>query len=274
MIFHTLSPEAPAREVWFAAGHSLGAGCHREKMGRRQRFCVVVTVKSSKIMQSTDPQRSSANAATSDSFSIGGWTVVSSKGPIMCSEEVQKSESLLGLKMPEMVFGTSALELHNADANATLRFDALHALSCVSLEPWLQVAGAEQWAGASALEVKESGKLGSDPAPSYDWTYSSPFPGALRPARHDWASISAAAPATESERGGCLAGSCATSQPMNVALLQPRDDCPILFHDEVLLYQVTVNDTNTDTNTNTAQQDELHDNGDSIFSIKFRCTPK
>ena len=156
----------------------------------------------------------------------------------MCSDEVQKAEALLALKMPEMVFGKNVIELHNPGANVSLRFDALHALSCVAPEPWLQVAGADQWAGASALEVKEAGKLGSEPAPSYDWTYSSAFPGALRPAAHDWSIAPVAVPTTASERGGLLAGCRPTNQPMNVALLQPRDDCPILFHDEVMLYQV------------------------------------
>ena len=221
-------------------------------------------------------QRNSSGAACSEAFSVGGWTVVTSKGPIMSCDEVQKAEALLELKMPEMVFGKNALELHNADANVSLRFDALHALSCVASEPWLQVAGADQWAGGSALEVKEAGKLGSEPAPSYDWTYSSAFPGALRPAGHDWAVFPAAHPTSESERSGCLAGSRSTSQPMNVALLQPRDDCPILFHDEVLLFQVTavVFVCHIILRSNLPSQDELHDNGDSIFSIKLRCTPK
>jgi hypothetical protein len=186
--------------------------------------------------------RNGSSAVVSEAFSVGGWSVVTSKGPIMSSDEVQKAESLLALKMPEMVFGKSALELRNADANVSLRFDALHALSCVAPEPWLQVAGADQWAGASALEVKEAGKLGSEPAPSHDWTYSSAFPGALRPAAHDWSSFPIAHPTTESERSGCLAGSRSTKQAMNVALLQPRDDCPILFHDEVLLFQVISRD--------------------------------
>ena len=205
-------------------------------------------------MQSPEQQHS---ATRSDSFSVGSWTVVTSKGPIMCSEELQQAESALALKMPEMVFGTNALQLNNSDANVSLRFDALHALSCVALEPWLQVAGADQWAGGSALEVKEAGKLGCEPAPVYDWTYSSAFPGALRSAGYDWPKFPVAMSTAQSERGGCFAGSRLTTQPMNIALLQPRDDCPILFHDEVLLYQ-----------------DELHDNGDSIFSIKIRCTPK
>jgi hypothetical protein len=189
-------------------------------------------------MQVPDLQHSTG-ATSSESFSVGGWSVVASKGPIMSSEEVQRAESLLGLKMPEMVFGKNSLELQNADANVSLRFDALHSLSCVASEPWLQVAGAEQWAGASALGVKEAGKLGSEPAPSYDWTYSSAFPGALRPWGYDWNSVAAAPPASESERSGCLTGSRPTKQSMNTALLQPRDDCPILFHDEVLLFQVT-----------------------------------
>jgi type 2A phosphatase activator TIP41 len=205
-------------------------------------------------MQAPEQQHA---ATCSDSFSVGGWTVVISKGPIMCSAELQQAESSLTLKMPEMVFGKNVLQLHNADANVSLRFDALHALSCVALEPWLQVAGADQWAGGSALEVKEAGKLGSEPAPTYDWTYSSAFPGALRPSGHDWSKLPFAVSTEQLERGGCLAGSRLTEQTMNIALLQPRDDCPILFNDEVLLYQ-----------------DELHDNGDSIFSIKIRCTPK
>ncbi len=203
----------------------------------------------------------------------------------MCSDEVQKAEALLALKMPEMVFGKNAIEIRNTDSNVSVRFDALYALSCVAPEPWLQVAGADQWAGASALEVKESGKLGSEPAPTYDWTYSSAFPGALRAAAHDWAASSAAA-STASERGGCLAGSRPTDQPMNVSLLQPRGDCPILFHDEVVLYQVfashflvfvslrMINSSCFAFCSNTTLQDELHDNGDSIFSMKIRCTPK
>jgi type 2A phosphatase activator TIP41 len=190
------------------------------------------------VMMQVPDHPNSVSSTISDSFSVEGWTVVSSKGPIMSSEEVQKAETLLSLKMPEMVFGQNAIELHHTGANVRLRFDAIRALSCVASEPWLQVAGAEQWAGASALEVKEAGKIGSEPAPTYDWTYSSAFPGALRPEPHDWTVSSSDALTTASERGGCLAGSRSTTQQMNVDLLQPRGDCPILFHDEVLLYQV------------------------------------
>jgi hypothetical protein len=196
------------------------------------------TIRFPAVMMQVPDHPSSVSSTNSDSFSVEGWTVVISKGPIMSSEEVEKAETLLSLKMPEMVFGKNAIELHHAAANVRLRFDAIRALSCVAAEPWLQVAGAEQWAGASALEVKEAGKIGSEPAPTYDWTYSSAFPGALRPESHDWTVLSSDAQTTASEGGGRLAGSRSTTQQMNVDLLQPRGDCPILFHDEVLLYQV------------------------------------
>jgi hypothetical protein len=166
--------------------------------------------------------------------------VLINKGPIMSSEKMHEAEELLALKMPEMVFGTNAVELRNIDLNASLRFDALHALSCVAPEPWLQVAGADHWAGASACEVIKAGKVGSELAPTYDWTYSSAFPGALRSAGHDWSNCPSIVALSDSERCGCFPGSRSTNQSMNVALLQPRDDCPILFHDEVLLYQVII----------------------------------
>ncbi|SPO02800.1 related to TIP41 - negatively regulates the TOR signaling pathway [Cephalotrichum gorgonifer] len=134
----------------------------------------------------------------------------------------------LGIPVPEMIFGDNLVLLRHAPTGWTLAFNAFDALDAVGKDAsnMLQVAYAQEWA-SSRDNVKEV-------VNPFDWSYSSTYDGTLAPGSASFAPTERAIP---------------------LELLKRRD--PILFFDEVVLYE-----------------SELDDNGISLYSVKVRLHEK
>ncbi|KAF3356626.1 hypothetical protein VdG1_06249 [Verticillium dahliae VDG1] len=127
-----------------------------------------------------------------------------------------------------MIFGDNLVSLTHAPSGWSLAFNAYDALDHVDKteKNMLQVAYARDW---SSSREKTSAGIKEVVKP-YDWSYSTDYDGTL----------AAGAQAFQP-----------TTKEIPLELLKRRD--PILFFDEVMLYE-----------------SELDDNGISIFSVKVR----
>eukprot|EP00850_Spirogloea_muscicola_P003609 SM000014S00397 [mRNA] locus=s14:1148346:1151401:+ [translate_table: standard] len=180
--------------------------------------------------------------------------------------------ALLGTcHLPEMVFGGNSLELVHEASGAALHFnalDALHAWRAEGLPP-VQVPAAARWLDRS----KPSRELIMD----YDYTYTTPYHGseqllklapqgglpdqasALGPAAPVSSSTTQAAELDKHQSDNAPTPAALwweeTTEQIDYELLQQRD--PILFYDEVVLYE-----------------DELADNGVALLTVKTRVMPR
>jgi type 2A phosphatase activator TIP41 len=134
----------------------------------------------------------------------------------------------LDIPVPEMIFGDNLVAVEHLPSGCKIAFNAFDALDAVGKDGknMLQVSYAKDWArtreGCGTADVKEVVK-------PYDWSYSSTYSGTLSGEK-----------TLEP-----------TEKQIPLDLLKRRD--PILFFDEVVLYE-----------------SELDDNGVSVFSVKVR----
>ncbi|KAI8139113.1 TIP41-like family-domain-containing protein [Fennellomyces sp. T-0311] len=159
-----------------------------------------------------------------------GWTITSKKSPICNSTEMDNHpteyKSLqkdLGIPPPEMVFGNNSVTLTYND-RTIITFNARDALAMVEHKDTIKVAYAAEWArNSTRSDVKDVVK-------PYDWTYSTPYKGTAQGFEE------------------------AEEPEVDIARLQQQE--PILFYDEVILYE-----------------DELADNGTTLTSVRLRVMP-
>ncbi|KGQ12818.1 TIP41-like protein [Beauveria bassiana D1-5] len=135
----------------------------------------------------------------------------------------------IGIPMPEMIFGDNLVSVTHAPSGWSIRFATPDALDAVDKtdKHMLKVAYARDWESTregTTQKIKEVVK-------PYDWSYSTTYAGTEIAAE--------GARLTES------------SDAIPIELLKRRD--PILFFDEVVLYE-----------------SELDDNGISVYSAKLR----
>jgi type 2A phosphatase activator TIP41 len=141
-------------------------------------------------------------------------------------------ESRLRIPIPEMIFGDNLVSVTHAPSGWSVSFSAEPALDLVDKtgENMLRVAHAGEWTSSrensSAVGIREVVR-------PFDWTYSSSYRGTEVKGRAGQGL----------ERG--------TEKQIPLELLKRRD--PILFFDEVMLYE-----------------SELDDNGISVLSVKLR----
>ncbi|KAB5570416.1 TIP41-like family-domain-containing protein [Coniochaeta sp. 2T2.1] len=163
----------------------------------------------------------------------GRFTIASRKLPISKAGPISAMESRLKIPIPEMIFGDNLVSVTHSPSGWSVSFSAEPALDLVDKtgENMLQVKHAKDWTSSrensSAVGIKEVVR-------PFDWTYSTAYRG------------------TEvrgSEGGKGLEGGRGKEIPLE--LLKRRD--PILFFDEVMLYE-----------------SELDDNGISLVSVKLR----
>ncbi|KEZ42449.1 Uncharacterized protein SAPIO_CDS5649 [Scedosporium apiospermum] len=157
------------------------------------------------------------------------------KLPISKAGPISTMEKSLGIPVPEMIFGDNLVRLAHLPTGWSLSFNAYDALDAVgkTAENMLQVAYAKDWASSrenSSGDIKEV-------VNPYDWSYSSTYSGTLEGGVEG---------RREFER---------TEKKIPLELLKRRD--PILFSDEVFLYE-----------------SELDDNGISVYSVKLRVHEK
>lgn len=172
---------------------------------------------------------------------IKGWQIESCKRPILGSLAIREWEEKLGTShLPEMVFGESSLNLLHMESGFMIRFNAFDALKGWKQEslPPVEVPAAAKW------------KFRSKPVQQiildYDYTFTTPYCGSEAiELNHEELNF----------KDGCEIPpweDC--DQRINLAALTSNE--PILFYDEVILYE-----------------DELADNGISLLTVKVRVMP-
>ncbi|KAG9254945.1 TIP41-like family-domain-containing protein [Emericellopsis atlantica] len=176
------------------------------------------------------PSPQALSAATS-SHTQGSFTISTRKLPISKSGPIDAMTERLGIPIPEMIFGDNMVSIAHKNGWC-LGFDAEGALDAVDKTGgnMLKVAYARDWESTregTTQKIKEVVK-------PYDWSYSTTYGGSLQPG---------SAPFTP------------TDKTIPIELLKRRD--PILFFDEVVLYE-----------------SELDDNGISVYSAKLRVMEK
>ncbi|KAK1414534.1 hypothetical protein QVD17_30280 [Tagetes erecta] len=170
---------------------------------------------------------------------IHGWEIESSNRSCLTSLNLQSWEEKLETShLPEMIFGDSLLVLKHMSSGIKVHFNAFDALVGWKNEPLppVEVPAAAQW----KFRSKPFEQIILD----YDYTFTTPYSGSE----------------TVETRGGIdVEGNdhlkwddC--EEQINVAALTSKE--PILFYDEVILYE-----------------DELADNGVSLLTVKVRVMP-
>ncbi|XVE93458.1 hypothetical protein REPUB_Repub01dG0194500 [Reevesia pubescens] len=175
---------------------------------------------------------------------IQGWEIESRKRSILNSPAFQQWEQNLQTShLPEMVFGESCLVLKHISSGTKIHFNAFDALAGWKLEglPPVEVPAAAQW--------KFRSKPFQQVILDYDYTFTTPYSGSemveLDSDQHGSGEISGGSSGLHWE-------DCKEQLDMGALTLKE----PILFYDEVVLYE-----------------DELADNGVSLLTVKVRVMP-
>ncbi|KAL2136572.1 hypothetical protein VTI74DRAFT_2877 [Chaetomium olivicolor] len=171
------------------------------------------------------------------------FTITSRKLPILKAGPIDALSARLGIPVPEMIFGDNLVSITHPASGWSISFSAEPALDTVDKTGeagMLRVAYATEW---SSSREKTSAGI-SEVVRPFDWSYSARYLGdEVRPA------------ACEEKGDGDGTkrswGLETTQEQIPVELLKRRD--PILFADEVVLYE-----------------SELDDNGISVMSVKVR----
>lgn len=171
---------------------------------------------------------------TSDSsrtLELKGWSISTAKLPISNSREIDDMSSSLTIPIPEMIFGNNVIRIKHQDSDIDLFWTAHDALDRVDKNGTeLKVKYSADWhkSRSDHDEIKQVTK-------PYDWTYSTDYAGSSASGSgHTWE---------------------ATDELLPLELLKRQD--PILFYDEVILYE-----------------SELDDNGISLFTVRVRVMPE
>ncbi|KFK30065.1 hypothetical protein AALP_AA7G212100 [Arabis alpina] len=175
---------------------------------------------------------------------IHGWEIETLRGTILTSLAHEEWEERLKTShLPEMVFGENALVLKHLSSGAKIHFNAFDALAGWKEEglPPVEVPAAAQW------------KFRSKPLQQvildYDYTFTTPYRGS-EVIEKDKEAV---------EVKANLEGEASIQwenceEQIDLAALSLKE--PILFYDEVVLYE-----------------DELADNGISLLTVKVRVMP-
>ncbi|OIS97316.1 PREDICTED: TIP41-like protein [Nicotiana attenuata] len=174
---------------------------------------------------------------------IHGWEIESRKRSILTSLQLQQwEEELQTSHLPEMVFGDNSLVLKHVNTGTKIHFNAFDALVGWKREalPPVEVPAAEQW--------KFRSKPLQQVVLDYDYTFTTPYSGS--------ATFDTNA---ERVRGLSNESSCSLQwedcmEKIDLVALASKE--PILFYDEIILYE-----------------DELADNGISLLTVKVRVMP-
>lgn len=161
----------------------------------------------------------------------GAFEISSRKLPISKSGPIDAMSAKLQIPIPEMIFGDNLVSVRHVPSGWSIQFTAEEALDRVDKTDrnMLQVAYAGEW---SSSREKTSAGIKEVVKP-YDWSYTTDYRG------------------TETPGGEKRLAKSDGDKQIPLELLKRKD--PILFFDEVMLYE-----------------SELDDNGVSVFSAKFR----
>jgi len=209
------------------------------------------------------PSPSSLSQATT-THTQGAFLIASRKLPILKAGPIDAMSARLGIPIPEMIFGDNLVSITHLPTGWSISFTAEAALDEVDKtgEKMLRVAYAGEW---SSSREKTSAGI-SEVVKPYDWSYSTTYKGTESSTPSNQGTSTSMPPPSTSQtpRRPQLEPEPQQTPPKTLhpspsqiplALLQRRD--PILFNDEVVLYE-----------------SELDDNGISILSVKFRVMPQ
>ncbi|XP_016487197.1 TIP41-like protein [Nicotiana tabacum] len=174
---------------------------------------------------------------------IHGWEIESRKRSILTSLQLQQwEEELQTSHLPEMVFGDNSLVIKHVNTGTKIHFNAFDALVGWKREalPPVEVPAAEQW--------KFRSKPLQQVVLDYDYTFTTPYSGSETFDTN-----------AERVRGLSNESSCSLqwedcAEKIDLVALASKE--PILFYDEIILYE-----------------DELADNGISLLTVKVRVMP-
>ncbi|KAH7835617.1 hypothetical protein Vadar_028003 [Vaccinium darrowii] len=175
---------------------------------------------------------------------LHGWEIESLKRPILNSRQLQEWEQKLQTShFPEMVFGDSSLVLKHMSSGTKIHFNAFDALTGWKQEalPPVEVPAAAIW----KFKTESIQQVILD----YDYTFTTPYCGT----ESKEINAELGRGATSEEANGSLCWE-ECKEEIDVASLALKE--PILFYDEVILYE-----------------DELGDNGISLLTAKVRVMP-
>ncbi|RYP83211.1 hypothetical protein DL769_001407 [Monosporascus sp. CRB-8-3] len=180
----------------------------------------------------------------------GAFVIASRKLPISRAGPIARLEAALGIPVPEMIFGDNAVRVAHEPTGWAVEFNARDALDAVDKTGanMLQVAHARSWtASREGGDAVGAGGGRFEVVRPFDWSYSTTYRGTV---------VGGVDGVGGGEgRGGGrrkeFAYSEGATRPIPLDLLRRRD--PILFFDEVVLYE-----------------SELDDNGVSALSVKVR----
>lgn len=187
------------------------------------------------------PSPSALEAATTTHVQ-GTFAIATRKLPILKSDPIDAMSARLGIPIPEMIFGDNLVSITHRPTGWSIQFNAEDALDRVDKtgEKMLRVAYAGEW---SSSREKTSAGI-SEVVKPFDWSYTTDYCGTEKPGS------GGGAEGTEGKKDKKLHGD-ENTPDIPIELLKRRD--PILFADEVVLYE-----------------SELDDNGCSIVSVKLR----
>nr|AHB86965.1 TIP41-like family protein [Sedum alfredii] len=174
---------------------------------------------------------------------IHGWEIESRNRSILKSVDVQQwDQKLKTSHLPEMVFGESGLSLKHLHTGVVIHFNAMDALAGWKQEalPPVEVPAAAKW------------KFRSKPLKQvildYDYTFTTPYCGS------ETMEVASKQGVREISDGSCSLQWEDCKEQIDVVAVASKE--PILFYDEVILYE-----------------DELADNGVSLLTVKVRVMP-
>lgn len=176
---------------------------------------------------------------------IHGWEIETHNRSILTSSNFELWEQKLQTShLPEMVFGDSSLVLKHMETGIKIYFNAFDALAGWKKEalPPVEVPAAAQW--------KFRSKPFQQVILDYDYTFTTPYSGS------EIIEINAEKHGGEEKTSAENNGLCWEDSNEKIDLVSLSLKEPILFYDEVILYE-----------------DELADNGISLLTVKVRVMP-
>jgi len=186
---------------------------------------------------------------------ISGWTITTNKTTMLNSNEIdewRKNLKLGSTNIPEMVFGNNFLLLKHLESGFCLNFNALDTLKNLFPGPdeSIRVADASKWSKKPV--PPEVQKLQQQ-----NWTFSNSYEGTLFNFKKEITPSNEKQDITNTSVTNDLEFKIEqnTKARIDIEKLKARD--PILFYDDIILFE-----------------DELHDNGISIESVRIRVMEK
>ncbi|RDA92790.1 hypothetical protein CP533_0775 [Ophiocordyceps camponoti-saundersi (nom. inval.)] len=163
------------------------------------------------------------------------FQVATRKLPISKAGAIEAMTLDIGIPLPEMIFGDNLVQVLHVPTGWKISFNTPDALKGVdtTAENVLKVAYARDWESTREGTTRKI----KDAVQPYDWSYSTTYRG------------------TVTGPGKVVVNFRPTKKQIPIELLKRRD--PMLFFDEVLLYE-----------------SELDDNGISVYSAKLRVHEK